>query len=131
MSGLRLGARQLQVCAVRDGMPSWRPYSIERTAKQDKNHRTEEVGAEEGKVPAPNPPTEPGAMSRRLSEMTEEAIEQGGRSLRKSVETGGFSDELKQQLEARIKEREPAAFRQQNSTAASMVLSMPVRLAVQ
>lgn len=60
-----------------------------------------------------------GGMSRRLARMTEESIEQGGRSIRKSITEGGFSEELKTQLEARIqnssfKSNNPAAFAQIN-----------------
>ena len=56
-------------------------------------------------------------MSRRLAEMTDESIEQGGRSAQKAVEEAGFSEELKRRLEARIvdgkfKSENPAAFAQ-------------------
>jgi hypothetical protein len=57
---------------------------------------------------------EEGAMSRRLSEMTEESIETGGRSAANNVEAAGFSEDLKKQLEARIAE---GAFRSQNQRA--------------
>ncbi|KAL8829576.1 MAG: hypothetical protein Q9170_006105 [Blastenia crenularia] len=58
-----------------------------------------------------------GAMSRRLSEMTEENIEQGGRSARKAIDEAGFSEELKRRLEAKIADSNfrndnPAAFAQ-------------------
>lgn len=43
-----------------------------------------------------------GALSRRLSEMTDEIVESGDHSARKAVEEAGFSDELKRQLEERI-----------------------------
>lgn len=60
-----------------------------------------------------------GAMSRRLADMTEETVESGGRSARKALEEAGFSEELKQQLEAKIqdnsfKNENPAAFAQLN-----------------
>lgn len=54
---------------------------------------------------------ERGAMSRRLAEMTEEAVDIGGSSTAKNVEAAGFSEELKKKLEARIVE---GAFRSQN-----------------
>ena len=68
---------------------------------------------------AANKPGEPGAMSKRLAEMTDESIEQGGRSAQKAVEESGFSEELKRRLEARIldskfKSENPAAFAQMN-----------------
>ena len=58
-------------------------------------------------------------MSRRLADMTDESIEQGGRSAQKAVGEAGFSEELKRQLEARIadskfKGENPAAFAQAN-----------------
>lgn len=58
-------------------------------------------------------------MSRRLAELTDESIEQGGRSAQKAVEEAGFSEELKRRLEARIadgkfKNENPAAFAQVN-----------------
>ena len=63
-------------------------------------------------------------MSRRLEEMTEKTVEQGGRSAQKAVEEAGFSEELKRRLEARIadskfKAENPAVFAQVN---------LPVRL---
>ncbi|KAL9013702.1 MAG: hypothetical protein Q9173_001619 [Seirophora scorigena] len=56
-----------------------------------------------------------GAMSRRLSEMTDETIERGGSSARKAMDEAGFSDELKRRLEAKIadsnfRSEHPAAF---------------------
>lgn len=61
-------------------------------------------------------------MSRRLSEMTEESMETGGRSARKAVEEAGFSEELKRQLEDRIAQ---ASFRSTNQQAISEA-EMPV-----
>ena len=67
---------------------------------------------------------ESGGMSRRLAQMTDESIEQGGRSAKKAIEEGGFSDELKRRLEERIQENSfksenPAAFAQVNMPARS------------
>jgi hypothetical protein len=45
---------------------------------------------------------EQGAMSRRLSEATEDALLEGGRAGRKAVEEAGFSEELKQKLLERV-----------------------------
>ncbi|KAL8698915.1 MAG: hypothetical protein Q9224_001635 [Gallowayella concinna] len=60
-----------------------------------------------------------GAMSRRLSDMTDENIEQGGSAARKAMDEAGFSDELKRRLEAKIADSNfrtefPAAFAQIN-----------------
>ncbi|EGD88537.1 hypothetical protein H112_03457 [Trichophyton rubrum D6] len=58
-----------------------------------------------------------GAMSRRLAEMTEEAITQGGSSTRKNIQQEtGFSEELKQRLQERIAE---TAFKNENAAAIS------------
>ena len=54
--------------------------------------------------------------------MTEDSIEQGRRSAWNAIDEGGFSDELKQQLEARIKD---SNFRSENPAAFSE-LNMPV-----
>lgn len=60
---------------------------------------------------------EPGAMSRRLAQMMDGTIEQGGRSAQRSVDEAGFSEELRSRLEAklldsRFKSDHPAAFSQ-------------------
>ncbi|MCJ1472134.1 hypothetical protein MMC13_000781 [Lambiella insularis] len=56
-------------------------------------------------------------MSRRLEDMTERTVEEGGQSAQKYVEEAGFSEELKRRLEARIaddkfRSANPAAFAQ-------------------
>ncbi|KAB8232189.1 DnaJ family domain-containing protein [Aspergillus alliaceus] len=61
---------------------------------------------------------EEGAMARRLSEMTEQAMLEGGRSARKSLEHAGFSDDLKKQLEERIA---ATAFKSEHATAHAIV----------
>lgn len=66
---------------------------------------------------------EAGGMTRRLAQMTDESLEQGGRSTQNAIKEGGFSEELKSRLEAKIlddkfKSDNPAAFAQ---------LNMPVR----
>jgi hypothetical protein len=43
-----------------------------------------------------------GAMTRRLRDMSEQALETGGRSSQKAVSEAGFSEDLKKQLEERI-----------------------------
>lgn len=63
-----------------------------------------------------------GAMSRRLSEMTEQAMLEGGRSARRNVEQVGFSEELKKQLEERI----AASSFKSEYAAAHSVVNMPV-----
>ena len=63
-----------------------------------------------------------GQMSKRLAQMTEEFIEQGGRTAQKVVHDAGFSEALKNQLEERIRD---STFKSENSTAYSQV-GMPV-----
>jgi hypothetical protein len=65
---------------------------------------------------------EQGAMSRRLAEMTDETIEQGGRSAQTTVGESGFSEELKRQLEQKILD---SRFKSDNSAALAQ-LNMPV-----
>ncbi|KXJ97009.1 hypothetical protein Micbo1qcDRAFT_155749, partial [Microdochium bolleyi] len=60
------------------------------------------------------PAPEPGAMSQRLQEATEEALLTGGRAGRKAVEEAGFSDELKERLFSRIQD---AKFRAEHAGA--------------
>lgn len=67
---------------------------------------------------------EEGALSRRLAEMTEESLLEGGRSARKNLQEAGFSDDLKRALEEKIK---AATFKSDNAQAFS-VLNTPVSL---
>lgn len=58
-------------------------------------------------------------MTRRLAQMTDESLEQGGRSAQNAIKEGGFSEELKSRLESKIldskfKSDNPAAFAQLN-----------------
>ena len=80
---------------------------------------------EDGLEVAENEATSPqGRMSARLARMTEESIEQGGQSAKKTVEEAGFSEDLKRQLEARIQQ---SAFKSENAVAFAQT-NMPVRL---
>jgi len=60
-------------------------------------------------------------MSRRLAEMTERNLEEGGRSAQKAVEEAGFDEELKTRLLERIA---GASFKSQNASAFAEV-NMP------
>ena len=77
--------------------------------------------AEDGDHTQPRQEEEQGAMSRRLSQMSEENIETGGRSAAKAVEEAGFSEDLKRQLEEKIAN---AKFRSENPQAFAQV-NMP------
>jgi hypothetical protein len=61
-------------------------------------------------------------MARRLSQMTEDAMLEGGRSARRNLEQAGFSEDLKRQLEERVK---AASFKSEHAAAHS-ILDMPV-----
>ncbi|EAU35575.1 conserved hypothetical protein [Aspergillus terreus NIH2624] len=60
-------------------------------------------------------------MARRLSEMTEQAMLEGGRSARKNMQQAGFSDDLKRELEERI----AASSFKNEYAAANSILDMP------
>ncbi|KAL6854991.1 hypothetical protein ACO1O0_006127 [Amphichorda felina] len=60
--------------------------------------------------PAAKTPREPGAMSRRLEQATEDALLTGGSAGRRAIEDAGFSEELKEKLLDKVKD---AKFRSQ------------------
>ncbi|KAI1802332.1 hypothetical protein F4811DRAFT_404856 [Daldinia bambusicola] len=61
-----------------------------------------------------NNKSEPGPMTRRLQEATEEALLTEGTAGRRSIEHAGFSDELKERLLAKVKDAE---FRSEHAAA--------------
>lgn len=65
---------------------------------------------------------EQGALSRKLSEMTEDAMLEGGQSARRNMEQAGFSEDLKKQLEERI----AASSFKSDYAAAHSIADMPV-----
>jgi hypothetical protein len=67
---------------------------------------------------------EEGAFSRKLAEMTEDAILEGGKSAQRNMQEAGFSEDLRKQLEERVK---AAAFKSEKAAAFS-VLDMPVSI---
>ncbi|VUC20577.1 unnamed protein product [Clonostachys rosea] len=68
----------------------------------------------EGHKSSSSSSSEPGAMTRRLQEATEDALLTGGRTSQKLVEDAGFSEELKEKLFNKVKE---AQFRKKFSSA--------------
>ncbi|KAL1979830.1 hypothetical protein VTN96DRAFT_5065 [Rasamsonia emersonii] len=99
-----------------------RSFSSTSLLRQDGSSDKAQSQAQQSTNDASNNQTqEEGAMSRRLAEMTEEALLEGGRSARKSIQEAGFSEELKQQLEERVK---ASAFKSENAAAFS-VANMP------
>ena len=69
--------------------------------------------------------SEQGRMSFRLAQMTDENLGQGGRDAEKTIQEAGFSEELKRQLEERIKD---STFKSENPAAFAQ-LNMPVGIA--
>lgn len=101
-----------------------------RTFSRPSPHKDKPPSAQEGRGQeeqdrAQSSRSDEGAMSRRLADMTEETVESGGQSGRKAVEEAGFSDELKQQLEAKIQD---SSFKNENPAAFAQ-LNMPVSYA--
>lgn len=119
MSGSRLGVFGVSnvsaICAPRRQIPRYfSTVSRRQTAsKTDEKERVSASGDE---------PKEEGAMARRLSDMTEQAMLEGGRSARKNMQQAGFSDDLKRELEERI----AASSFKNEYAAANSILDMPV-----
>lgn len=67
-------------------------------------------------------PKEDSAMARRLSEMTEDALVEGGRSAQKNIQEAGFSEDLKEKLLERVA---ASTFKSDYATAHS-IADMPV-----
>lgn len=70
----------------------------------------------------PKEPKEESAMARRLSEMTEDALVEGGRSAQKNIQEAGFSEELKEKLLERV----AASSFKSDHAAAHSIADMPV-----
>ncbi|KAF9885767.1 hypothetical protein FE257_012349 [Aspergillus nanangensis] len=96
-----------------------RPRYFSATS-QDQNAGTKTDESNKA-APQKDEPKEEGAMARRLSEMTEQAMLEGGRSARKNMQNAGFSDDLKRELEERIA---ASSFKSEYSAAHSIV-NMP------
>lgn len=116
IGGLGLGTRYVPSIRWLSDLRSFPPDPEQLTAESLKC-RGEEDEKHEHKQEE-----EAGGMSRRLAQMMDETIEQGGRSAQRSLDEAGFSEELRSRLKAKIldssfKSDHPAAFSQ---------LSMPV-----
>lgn len=95
-------------------MGSQRLQNANDSAKKTKDHEKHEEDEDGEDIK--------GAMARRLSQMTEDAMLEGGRSVQRSVQQAGFSEDLKRQLEERVK---AASFKSEHAAAHS-ILDMPV-----
>lgn len=94
-----------------------------RQGQEEKEAETEnQAEAKKNNGPAPDE-TEHGAMSRRLAEMTEDSLLEGGKSSRNNIQQAGFSEELKAKLEEKIA---AASFKSEHAAAFS-IHNMPVR----
>ncbi|KAL2007800.1 hypothetical protein VTN00DRAFT_7782 [Thermoascus crustaceus] len=103
-----------------------RTFSTASPLQQQQDEATKQKNDEQRRTvqsfqQAPGEEKEEGAMSRKLAEMTEEAMLTGGRSARKNMQEAGFSEELKRQLEQRIAD---SSFKSDHAAAFSIV-NMP------
>ena len=92
----------------------WKSFHQSTPARLPPAEAVAKQGENESQVEQ-NEEAQEGAMARRLEQMTEEGLEQGGTRAGKIIQQAGFSEELKKKLEARIKDTEfrnehPAAF---------------------
>lgn len=95
-----------------------RSFSTSNVRKQDGNSEKKDGSSSQ------NEPQQESAMARRLSEMTEDALLEGGRSARKNIQEAGFSEDLKAKLEERLA---GSTFKNEYAAAHSIV-DMPVCL---
>ena len=108
-SALSLLARGQRVQSQASSLPSgFRQHA------SDSSPRSQPGGKEEDEPLRATEKPAPGAMSRRLQEMSDESLETGGRSARKAVEEAGFSEDLKRELEKKIAD---SSFRSENASA--------------
>lgn len=116
-----LRAQRLRAISSRDGrIIQTRAFSAGlRVLSQHEQTQTEESGQEKKNGTSG---AEEGAMSRRLSEMADESMLEGGKSSRKNMLEAGFSEDLKKKLEERIAQ---SSFQSENSATFSLV-NMPV-----
>lgn len=101
-----------------------RNYSTQQTGPLSEKEETVRINGEpsSNNVQAEIVIQEEGRMSSRLNQMTDESLSHGGRDAEKFIEEAGFSEELKRQLEERIKD---STFKSENPVAFAQ-LDMPV-----
>lgn len=127
------GATTPSICAVctrrlqphRHLVTGRRPFSLSRHTASAPSPQKANDGDEGGHGRHEGAEQRKGAMTRKLEQLSEEALESGGRSGRKFVQEAGFSQELKEQLERKIAD---ADFRSENAAAlaqANMPTSAP------
>ena len=113
-------SRSLRPNGAKFTIPSTKSYATKPGASDDQPATTSEppnvVNGNSDSNAQTNASHEPGPMSRRLLEATEEALLTGGTAGRRAVEDAGFSEELKERLLAKVKD---AQFRSQYASAFS------------
>ncbi|KAI1915020.1 hypothetical protein LOZ61_001944 [Ophidiomyces ophidiicola] len=95
-------------------------YSVRTLSTKSPQYQESEASTIKDSRQNGAPPEDEGAMSRRMRDMSEEAM-LGGKSAMKNMQEAGFSDELKRQLEERIA---AASFKNEHAQAWSVV-NMP------
>ena len=103
------------------------PFSAQSDRK-----KAEKDGAQDKQSPSSSQP-DTGRMSERLAQMTEQTLEEGGTGAQKAIREAGFSEEVRQKLEARIQDTKfrsdnPAAFAQVNMPVSKQNLCSITRL---
>jgi hypothetical protein len=107
--------------SIHTAAPASRRFSAACQRRQNKSS-TGANTEQDGSTDTEHKEREEGAMVRRLSQMTEDAMLEGGRSTQRNMEAAGFSEDLKKQLEERVK---AAAFKNEYAAEHS-ILDMPV-----
>ncbi|KAJ5315100.1 hypothetical protein N7476_005407 [Penicillium atrosanguineum] len=124
MNSTQLWRSQFRRVAVRPSIhtvaPTPRRFSAACQRRQNANSTNTKTD-EDGESDKKQEEEEKGAMARRLSQMTEDAMLEGGRSAQRNMEAAGFSEDLKKQLEERVK---AAAFKSEYAVEHS-ILDMP------
>lgn len=105
-------ASKASIAVRRTNLASVRRYAESATQRREDGEvkDTEYTEAESTEIKE----KDEGAMTRRLRDMSEEALESGGKTAHKAVSEAGFSEDLKKQLEERIAS---ANFRAENRSA--------------
>lgn len=115
--------RRVSICPPVTATPASRWFSAAHQRLQNANDRAKSTEDHEKHDEDDTGEDVKGAMARRLSQMTEDAMLEGGRSAQRNMQQAGFSEDLKRQLEERVK---AASFKSEHAAAHS-ILDMPVR----
>lgn len=128
MNSTQLWRSQFRCVAVRSSTPIAAPASRRFSVACQRRQNTKSTSTktdEDVEADIKQEEKDQGAMARRLSQMTEDAMLEGGRSAQRNMEAAEFSEDLKKQLEERVK---AASFKNEYAAEHS-ILGMPVRIA--